>query len=91
MNEVILNVSDWNYEDKLYKLSKTLLDEFGKRVCENGVESALDWLMPQVDHTNDLADASKLVKCVDHCVDHTLDVYFFDYLNPVESVSDWDG
>lgn len=90
MDNVILNVSDWNYQDKWFQMPLALLVELQGKVKSAGINSAWGWLVKLVDYTEDRSDASKPVWRCDHAVDHTLDEYFLDWTNPLESVDEWE-
>lgn len=87
MANVLLQVSDWNYEEKYYELSEDVLREFANKVSTESLQDAWDWLMPQVNYGD---DPEKPVKRCDDSANHTLDEYFLDWENPIECIEDWE-
>ena len=90
--DAILHVVDWNLRDKYYQMSIELLKEFRRLVLEKDIDAAWDWMTSQTDYDRGRpghADNADLpIKF--GTVDMTLDEYFMDYSDPVETVSDWD-
>lgn len=84
---VLLHVSDWNNEDKWYELPLSILKEFGKMAIRDH-RVAWSWLVGQVDYNGDQHE--KPVKRCDHCVNHNLNEFFFDWYEPAASVKDWE-
>ena len=85
MNErAVLHISDWNYEDKYYEAPIELIREFKARIEKDGLTTAWEWWVTKVDYVNnDLPVKFGLV-------DMRLDVYFMDYNNAQESISEWE-
>jgi hypothetical protein len=86
-DKVLLHVSDWNYQDKYYNMPKVLLAEFADRLQKADLTKAnlggvWDWHIANKD--------SGLVERCDESVDHTMDTFFLDWTNPLESVREWE-
>ena len=83
MSDVLLQVSDWNCNDKYYKVPVSVLSEFAGRVrAGTPIRAVWDWFLEQ-------ERAGLVVRC-DEAADHTLEEEFFDYWEPLESVSCWE-
>ncbi len=76
MSNVLLQVSDWNYQDKYYELSFGLLEEFAAKIKAEGIKAAWQWFV-------DLVYDQKAATRVDEAANHTLDEYFLDYNDPL--------
>jgi len=82
----ILHVSDWNYQDKYYESPLRLIKDFGVKVKSDGLEKAWEWWTSQVRYTK--RDRKKPIKT--GTVNMQLDTFFFDYMNPIESIGEWE-
>jgi hypothetical protein len=81
---VLLHVSDWNSQNKYYTLPLDLLRKFSTKAQTNPCD-AWQWLIAQTGY------GSNPEKPVQRCdvVDLSLDEYFYDYMYPADSISDW--
>ena len=84
MREVILHLSDWDYEDRYYQLPAALLDEFREQILTKGLgtshPNAWDWFIAQ-----------SIAGCIKYgLVDMRLGTFFLDWHNVLESLSEWE-
>lgn len=88
---VLLQVSDWNYEDKYYEIPIKLLKQLQERIlsADGEMKDAWDWFTPQVNYGK-AEDVGKPIRRCDDSVNHNLEEFFLDYLNPHESASEWE-
>ena len=92
--QVILHVSDWNYQDKYYQAPISLVKEMGRRILEckdirtDDEISPWDFWIGQVNYDDKPEEKDKPIKF--GLVDMTLDLFFLDYNNPIESAEEWD-
>ena len=77
MAKPLLHVGDWNYQDKYYRVSLDVLKGLREKVKVVSVQKAWDWFQAQ--------SIKRLQR-----IDPNEDSYFFDYTNPLESVSEWE-
>ena len=83
--KVIVHVSDWNYQDKYYEASVSLVREFRTSIEANGMDNAWQLWIEKVDYNGNGSGVIKYGR-----VDMHLETYFLDYLNPIESVNEWE-
>lgn len=84
MTYPLLHVSDWNFRDKYYRVPVTTLQEMAEKVKKEDVDKVWDWFVSQVDYDgpNSIHRLSR--------VPANEDAFFFDFMNPIESVEEWD-
>jgi hypothetical protein len=90
---VILQVSDWNLEDKYYDAPISLLKELRNRFLEarkkecasDAMSTAWKWWHEQVEY--DKRDKGKPIKYGK--VDMRLETFFLDYTEPDEGFKEW--
>ena len=83
----ILHLSDWNFEDKYYEAPTKLIKELRNRVKRDGMPTAWDWWTSQVDYGQP-GESDRPIKTGK--VDMTLEEFFLDYTDPIESVKEWE-
>lgn len=84
---VILEMSDWNMQEKFYELPFEILKAFHKRIKNDGIEKAWDWFIEQVDYDEENLPTLpvKFGK-----VNMRLDKYFLDWSQVNECMAEWD-
>ena len=89
--KILLQVSDWNQADRWYEVKGDVAERFRIAILKgtenlNGVH-VLDEKVLNDCWTELVAD--RTTRRCDTSANHLLPEFFFDYLNPVESVRDW--
>jgi len=92
---VILQVSDWNLEDKYYEAPISLLKEFRNRFLEarkkesasDAMSTAWKWWHEQVEY--DERDKGKGKRVKYGKVNMSLEEFFLDYTEPDEGFTEW--
>ncbi len=80
----ILHFSDRHLQEKYYEAPLDLIKELKSKIKNLGFKDAWGWWTNHVDYDNDNT------KPVKHgIVDMTLDSYFLDYNNDLESIGEW--
>ena len=102
----LLNLSDWNMQDKYYHVPRPILQELRKRVLEAHPKPRVRGKTPW-ENADTLSnevwewfigqvdygqddDKGKPVLFANHCTDHTLEELFIDWCEPHDSVKEWD-
>jgi len=80
---VILEVSDWNHQDKYYEAPINLVADFKRKIENEGIQSAWTWWIKQVDYYNE----GKPIKT--NAIDANLFSFFLDYNDPIHSIMEW--
>lgn len=86
----LLHLSDWNDTDKYYEVPTDTLVAFKETIRRFGISAAWRWFTDQVDYSADASGQNKPIKRVDDRANHTLDTYFLDWQNAMESSAEWD-
>jgi hypothetical protein len=86
IEEVVLHLGDWNYQDKYYQLPKNLLVEFKERIEKYGLHSdeAWQWFVANVNYDDETEKPIKF-----GVVDMSLNVFFLDWENEKECMEEW--
>jgi hypothetical protein len=84
-NKAILHVSDWNLQDRYYEAPLALIKEMQSKIRKIGMEKAWTWWTNQVDWDQDSSQPIKY-----GIVNMTLDTFFLDYNNELESIDEWE-
>jgi len=86
----IVHVSDWtrNYQDKYYEAPLAFIIELRLKIKSYGIETAWGWWVGKVDYGEKVSTQDNPIKYGK--VDMTLNEFFLDYTNPIESVDEWE-
>ena len=84
----LLHVSDWNYQDKYYRVPIAILKQMAEKIkTGDTIKDVWDWFVNQVDYKDPKAPIKRLVRVPTKEIEEAL---FFDYSAPVFSVLQWD-
>ena len=87
---VILYVSDWNLQDKFYRVPIDLLKEFKSLIEKNGIKKAWDWFSGLTAYKGRSTKEEPIKQLSRIPADSSNGDYFLDYTNPKESVDEWE-
>lgn len=86
----LLQVNDWNFCDKWYRVPLPVLKEFKNKLQTQPISNAWEWFTKQVKYPDHAESANNPVEYLTTLVIAEMDeAFFLDFNDPIESSSDW--
>ncbi len=88
--KVVMNLTDWNCQERFYECTVAHLREFRERFNRDGLAAAWEWWTSHAAFDDNDDPATHPIKYVTKFLDIQLQQFVLDYNDPDECIASWD-